>query len=93
MAFNLKKFGKSDCNDNSNLPQAYAYDAGADALSAVQVSGYIDEPSAVRVLKVGTRVNLSNDAGEHGYAIVLSNDGTTVDLSDVVSEAGLTDSD
>ena len=93
MAFDLKKFGKSDCNDNSNLPQTYAYDAGADALSAVQVAGYIDEPSAIRVLKVGTRVNLTNDAGEHGYAVVLSNDGTTVDLSDVVDESALTDSD
>lgn len=93
MAFDITKFGKSDCGDNSNLQQTYSYDAGADALSAVQVSGFIDAPGAIRVLKVGTRLNLVNDAGEHGYAIVLSNDGTTVDLSDVVSEAGLTDSD
>lgn len=91
MALDVKKFGKSDGNDNSTLPQTWAYDAGADALSAVQVAGYFDD--LVRILKVGARINLINDAAEHGYVIVLSNDGTTVDTSDVISEASLTDSD
>lgn len=81
MAFVRDKLAKASTQYNSTLPQEWAYDGGADSAATVDTSGYFDSVSDL--LKVGDRINFTNDAASHGTLMVLSNSAGVVDVGDL----------
>lgn len=75
-----------------NAPQMWTYQS-ADAIGDIDGAGYFN--SAASILKVGDLIYVYSGVGgsvAFGFVVVNSNDGTTVDVSNVTT-LGTVDSD
>lgn len=89
MAFNKANFSIAP-SFNKNIVRTHAYTTGDDAIAAVNTAGYFNEIAAD--LSVGDVIVVRDSAGVVAHALVASNDGTTVDITDGVAVTA-TDSD
>lgn len=93
MAFDRTNFGLKDPTQNSNLPRDWVYTT-VDLATTVDGAGYFND--AKDLVNVGDviRANIDTDGTPaYGEFYVSANDGTTVDVNNVVSIVTTTDSD
>lgn len=92
MTFNRNNFAKMSAHENSNIPRLFGYST-TDLASEVQVAGYFDD--LVNQVEVGDLIYAHVDTdGTPAFMLypVVSNDGTTVDVSNGTAISA-TDSD
>lgn len=93
MAFDATNFGLKSGQLNSTLPRDWAYTT-TDLAAEVDTAGYFD--GVADFVSVGDRIfaNIDTDGTPaYGYFVVSANDGTTVDVNDLVAVTGGTDTD
>lgn len=93
MAFDRTNFALESATMNSGLPRQWSYTT-VDTAAAVDSAGYFND--AADLVNVGDiiRANVDTD-GTPGYGefYVSANNGTTVDVNDIVSRVTSTDTD
>lgn len=93
MAFDRTNLALESATQNSNLPRQWSYTT-TDTAATVDSAGYFN--GAADLLNKGDviRANVDTD-GTPGYGefYVSDNDGTTVDVNDIVSRVTSTDTD
>lgn len=93
MAFDRKNLALDSPGQNSGLPREWTYTT-TDTAAVVDSAGYFND--AKDLLNVGDLINANVDTdGTPGYGsfYVSANDGTTVDVNDLVTRVSSTDTD
>lgn len=93
MTFDRTKLGLSDANMNPNLPRKWAY-TSTDTAAVIDTAGYFNNASDL--LKVGDEIKANVDTdGTPGYGkfFVSANSGGVVDVNDISTLSGGTDTD
>ena len=93
MAFDATNFGINSSNMNSTLPRTWGYTT-TDTAATVDTAGYFND--VADFVKVGDiiKANVDTDGTPaYGTFYVSANDGTTVDVNDISTISGGTDTD
>lgn len=85
MAFDRTNLALAEAGQNSDLSRRWAY-TSTDTDTVISTSGYFND--AVDLLKVGDLIQVKADTDGtpvYGEVAVIENDGSTVDVSDIVA--------
>lgn len=90
MALDRTNFAIDGSHYNSNLPRVHKYYSADDAIAAINTAGYFND--LADLLSVGDVIIVRDSAGVVAQALVASNSGGVVDITDGAVIAA-TDSD
>lgn len=82
MAFNLQGFALDGGHANANIVRVHKYSSSDDAIAAINTAGYFN--ALANQLSVGDVIVIKDSAGVVAQALVASNSGGVVDVTDGV---------
>lgn len=82
MAFDKANFAIDGSHYNPNIPRVHKYYSGDDAIAAINTAGYFND--LADDLSVGDVIVVRDSAGAVAQALVASNAGGVVDITDGV---------